>query len=78
MSRQIAVRLPEELIEFIDEVVASGGASSRAGFVTLALRREERRRVAERDVAILATINDDAEGFDDLAAHTAAIPLELH
>lgn len=77
MSQQIAVRLPEELVAFIDEVVASGAASSRAGFVTVALRREERRRIAERDAAILATINDDAEGFDELATQNAEIPMDL-
>ncbi len=49
MNRQIAVRIPEELVEFVDELVTSGQARSRAAAVTGALERERRRAVAERD-----------------------------
>jgi len=54
MSKQIAVRLPDELVEFIDKLVQRGSASSRAAYVTRALERERRRDVAARDAAILA------------------------
>ncbi|MHB8317935.1 MAG: ribbon-helix-helix domain-containing protein [Acidimicrobiales bacterium] len=42
------VRLPEELVEFIDERVGHGEAGSRAAVVTAALERERRRELATR------------------------------
>ncbi len=77
MTQQIAVRLPEELVAFIDEVVGAGGASSRASFVAEALRREERRRIAERDVAILAANRDVTDDFDALAIYNADAAADL-
>lgn len=53
MSSQIAVRLPDEMVAFLDEAVASGRARSRAAVVAAALEREMRRAVAERDAEIL-------------------------
>lgn len=76
MSKQIAVRLPDDLVAFVDEVVEGGGASSRASVVTRALERERRRAVAARDAAILADTGPDAD-MDRLAAHVASAPLEL-
>ena len=61
MSVQIAVRLPDELVAFVDEVVVSGGASSRAAVVTKALERERRRAIAARDAEILARTGPDHE-----------------
>jgi Arc/MetJ-type ribon-helix-helix transcriptional regulator len=61
MSKQIAVRLPEELVEFVDEIVSSGTGHSRATVVARALEREHRRVVAERDADILARTGPDAE-----------------
>jgi len=61
MSKQIAVRLPDELVEFVDEIVGSGSARSRASVVTRALDRERRRVVAERDADILARTGPDPE-----------------
>jgi Arc/MetJ-type ribon-helix-helix transcriptional regulator len=40
MSKQIAVRLPEDLVRFVDEIVAAGDQPSRAAVVTKALERE--------------------------------------
>jgi Arc/MetJ-type ribon-helix-helix transcriptional regulator len=37
MSKQIAVRLPDDLVDFVDEIVDSGTARSRAIVVTRAL-----------------------------------------
>ncbi|MEA2311070.1 MAG: hypothetical protein QOE28_1038, partial [Solirubrobacteraceae bacterium] len=54
MSKQIAVRLPDDLVAFVDGVVDSGAERSRAAVVTRALERERRRAIAERDAAILA------------------------
>ena len=74
MSRQIAVRLPDDLVEFIDQVVESGQASSRAAVVARAVDRERRREIAERDVAILSLAGPDPE-FDQLAEFAATTPL---
>lgn len=53
MSTQIAVRLPDEMVAFLDRTVAAGRASSRAALVVSALEREMRRLLAEQDAAIL-------------------------
>ena len=75
MSTQIAVRLPDELVAFVDEVVVSGAARSRAAVVTRALERERRRAVAARDAAILAGAGDDAD-LVRLARHAADLRSE--
>jgi Arc/MetJ-type ribon-helix-helix transcriptional regulator len=77
VSTQIAVRLPEELVEFIDQLVSDGRATSRAAVVSRALHRELRREVAARDAAILAagTAADD-DDLDALARHAARVPLD--
>jgi Arc/MetJ-type ribon-helix-helix transcriptional regulator len=61
MSTQIAVRLPEEMVAFLDRAVAEGKASSRAALVSSALEREMRRLVAEQDAAILAEVGAEDE-----------------
>ena len=61
MSRQIAVRLPEDLVEFVDELVDSGSARSRAAVVARALERERRRAMAARDAELLARTGPDPE-----------------
>jgi len=58
MSIQIAVRLDEDLVHWVDEVVAGGEASGRAALIERALRRERRRMAAERDAAIYAASAD--------------------
>lgn len=73
MSKQIAVRLPDELVEFVDSAVASGDARSRASVVTRALERERRRAVAERDAEILAGTGPDPE-LVGLALYAAGVP----
>jgi Arc/MetJ-type ribon-helix-helix transcriptional regulator len=76
MSTQITVRLPDELVAFVDELVAQGAVSSRAEAVARALTRERRRQVAVRDVAILRQHGGDAD-MDALAEHTAGHPVDL-
>ncbi|MEI2703161.1 MAG: ribbon-helix-helix domain-containing protein [Baekduia sp.] len=76
MNRQIAVRIPEELVEFVDELVTSGQARSRAAAVTGALERERRRAVAERDARILANAPHDPE-LDRLAGYSARLPRDI-
>jgi Arc/MetJ-type ribon-helix-helix transcriptional regulator len=75
MSKQIAVRLPDDLVEFVDEVVSSGGQRSRAAVVGRALERERRRTVAARDAEILAATGPDPE-LAGLAEHAARIPAD--
>ncbi len=76
MSKQIAVRLPEDVVDFIDRVVADGQASSRAVVIARALARERRRAIAARDAAILAAAGDDPD-MDSLAEHVVPRPLGL-
>jgi Arc/MetJ-type ribon-helix-helix transcriptional regulator len=76
MSKQIAVRLPDDLVEFVDEVVDSGAGRSRAAVVTVALERERRRALAARDVEILARTGPDPE-LAGLAEHTVGLPSTL-
>lgn len=54
MSIQIAIRLDDDVVHWVDEVVAHGEASGRAALIERALRRERRRMAAERDAAIYA------------------------
>ncbi len=61
VSTQIAVRLPDDLVAWIDERVAGGGGS-RAAVATKALRRYRRQLAAERD----AQIYRDTGGYPDL------------
>ncbi|MGH3765062.1 MAG: antitoxin [Pseudonocardiaceae bacterium] len=75
MSKQIAVRLPDDIVEFIDQLVAHGQASSRAVVVARAVDRERRRAIAARDAAILAQSGGDPD-FDSLAAYAARTPLD--
>jgi Arc/MetJ-type ribon-helix-helix transcriptional regulator len=76
MSKQIAVRLPDDLVDFVDEVVGSGTARSRAMVVTRALERERRRAAAERDARILAGSGPDPE-LAGLAEHAANLRHDL-
>ena len=75
MSKKIAVRLPDDIVEFIDELVAEGRASSRAEVVTGAVERERRRELAARDAAILARSKDDPD-LDQVARLAARTPID--
>ncbi len=74
MSTQIAVRLSDDLVAFVDDLVTQGDATSRAAVVSRALERERRRKVAERDAAILARTGADAD-LDSLAQYAASTPM---
>jgi Arc/MetJ-type ribon-helix-helix transcriptional regulator len=70
MSKQIAMRLPDATVDFLDRAIAQGSAKSRTELVQRALKREELRQMAEQDARIYAAdrtagIHDD---MDDLAA----------
>lgn len=72
MTTQIAVRLPDSMVEQLDELVAEGAAPSRASVIERALAREFRRLIAARDAAILAEAGPDSDmdGLAEYAAHT--------
>jgi len=70
MTTQIAIRLPDDLVAFVDDLVRHGDAKSRAAVVTQALERERRRKVAERDAVILAGAGADTD-LDSLAEFAA-------
>jgi mRNA interferase MazF len=76
MSKQIAIRLPDELVDFVDELVHSGAGRSRAAVVTQALEREHRHMIAARDAYILARTSPDPE-LAGLAEYTASLPSTL-
>jgi Arc/MetJ-type ribon-helix-helix transcriptional regulator len=75
MTTQIAVRLPDHLVAFMDDLVSHGDAASRAAVVSRALERERRRKIAERDAAILATADPDTD-LDSLAEFTVTTPMD--
>jgi Arc/MetJ-type ribon-helix-helix transcriptional regulator len=76
MSKQIAVRLADELVDYVDELVASGGERSRAAVVSRALERERRRAIAARDAEILTRTGPDGE-LQRLAEHAVGLPSDL-
>lgn len=62
MTTQIAVVLPDAIIEFIDAEVGGGHSPSRTAFILQALEREHRRRVGAREaLARTAPEADDSE-----------------
>ncbi len=75
MSTQITVRLPDDLVAFVDDLVSHGDAASRATVVSRALERERRRKVAEQDAAILASAGTDTD-LDSLAQFAAATAMD--
>lgn len=75
MSKQIAVRLPDDLVEFVDEIVESGRERSRAAVVSRALDRERRRQAAEHDAEILAATGPDP-GLAGLAEYAAEVDIK--
>ena len=54
VSTQIAVRLPDELVAYVDEAVAAGRVRSRAELVARLIERDARRHRAEEDLRHLA------------------------
>ena len=68
MSIQIAVRLPDDTVRQLDDLVVTGEAPSRASVIERALAREFRRLIAARDAAILAEAGRDAD-MDGLAEY---------
>lgn len=68
MTTQIAVRLPDDLVEHVDSLV-SDGAGSRASVVTRALTLYLQQLRGERDARILEE-KGDYDDFDELTGHS--------
>ena len=76
MTIQIAVRLPDDVVQFLDAEVRADRAPSRAAVVLQALQAEQRRRAAVRDAEILTSASDcDEDDLDSLARFAAALPM---
>lgn len=77
MSTQIAVRLPDELVAYVDLAVASGRVKSRAELVSRLIARDARRQRAEDDLQLLIKAGA-LEDLDALAMvkATSATPIE--
>jgi Arc/MetJ-type ribon-helix-helix transcriptional regulator len=76
MSTQITVRLPDDLVAFLDRLVVSREVTSRAEAVADALRRQQRRLAVMRDIAILRDTPGDAD-LASLIDYVAANPVGL-
>ena len=76
MSKQIAVRLPDDLVDFMDNLVIEGQETSRASIVARALKRERRRLGTLRDIEILKRTEPD-EDMDAMVAYLAQRPIGL-
>ena len=70
MSTQIAVRLPDEIVAFLDDEIREHRDTSRASVVLRALERERRRQIAARDAEILANATSEHD-LSSLAHHAA-------
>jgi metal-responsive CopG/Arc/MetJ family transcriptional regulator len=76
MTTQIAVRLPDDLVAFIDATVQAESAAGRAAIVSRALRHERRRLAAEHDARIYAQHGED-EDLADMITATSGRPLDV-
>jgi Arc/MetJ-type ribon-helix-helix transcriptional regulator len=77
MTIQIAIRLPDDLVEYIDSHVSAGDAASRADMVKRALERERRHEADLRDAAIYAEHGDSDPELDAWVMWTAAHPTNV-
>ena len=69
MTTQIAVRLPDELVAYVDGLVADAGGS-RATVVARALALYRQQLRGEQDARILEE-SGDYDDFQGLVAHAA-------
>jgi antitoxin MazE3 len=67
MTTQIAVRLPDDLVAYVDGLVRDG-AGSRASVVARAPNLYQQQLSGERDARILED-SGDYDDFDDLVGH---------
>lgn len=71
VTTQIAVRLPDPMVAFLDASVADGKAPSRAALVAAAVERQMRWQAALQDAETLRTVGT-ADDLDDLVSWSVA------
>jgi Arc/MetJ-type ribon-helix-helix transcriptional regulator len=76
MNTQIAVRLPDDVVKFVDHLVETGRGSSRATVIRRALERERRHEMAVQDAAIYARSGEDSD-MVDLVRYLSGQPVDL-
>jgi Arc/MetJ-type ribon-helix-helix transcriptional regulator len=75
---QIAVRLSDEVVGFLDAEVEAGRGRSRADLIGRTLRREVRRfKAIEELVLVVRSRPVHLDAFDDLVAATSSTPLDI-
>jgi len=77
VSIQIAVRLPDQLVNSLDELVDSGAARSRASVIERALLRELRYQRMLQEVEILNSGIGADEDLDALARFSGNVALDV-
>ncbi len=77
VSTQIAIRLPDELVEHLDEQVRKGVAGNRTELIRTLLARELRRAEIEAELEALALPWDDPDDLAGLAAWAGRQSLPL-
>ena len=75
MSKQITVRLPDELVDFVDAEVEAHHCASRAALVAAALEHYRERAIGDAIVAGYTAVPDgDDEDLDEfLSAASDAV-----
>ncbi len=77
MTVQVAVRIPDELAEALDNLIEAGEAESRTSVIVTAIRRELRRIQDEQDIAILRATSELDIEFDDMHIHARSTQTDL-
>jgi len=76
MSKEIALQLPDDLVDFMDGLVACGEEVSQATIILRALKRERRRLGILQDIEILKRLGPDPD-MDAFVAYSARQPFDL-
>ncbi len=76
MSHQIAIRVPDDLLAFVDDLVQQGSITSRASFARAAMERERRRLLAEADIDIL-TMDPPNDDLNSITRAVSGTPLDI-
>jgi len=70
MSKQIAARLPDDIVDFMDDLIAKGDEASRGIIVLRALKRGRRRLGVLQEMEILNRTEPD-EDMNAMVAYLA-------
>lgn len=74
MSTQMTIRVDDDLAAFVDSAAAAG-EGSRADVINNAIKREVRRRAAQRDAQIYGDLSEPAseeDAYSEWAAQNAS------